>query len=145
MVTDGATLASQSSVAVAAGKFGVAGHSIGVVTVGQLMTGGVLSVTKMVLLQVLEFPQSSTAVQVRVTEYSCGQMPLGVVTSLEVGVTLASQSSVAVAAGKFGVAGHSIGVLTVGQLTTGASVSSIVMISEQEEVHPGAPKVSVTV
>ena len=54
----------------AGGKVGVAGHSIGVTTIGQVMTGGVLSVTEIVLLHVAELPQSSVAVQVRVTLYS---------------------------------------------------------------------------
>ena len=116
-------LASQASVAVAAPKFGVAGHSIGVLTVGQLITGGVVSTTQMVRLQVDELPQSSVAVQVRVTQYSAGQSP-GTVTSAKVMVGLASQASVAVAAPKFGVAGHSMGEVTVGQLITGGVVST---------------------
>lgn len=64
------TVASHTSVAVAAGNVGVAGHSMGDTTVGHVITGGVLSVTEIVRLQVAEFPQSSVAVQVRVTLYS---------------------------------------------------------------------------
>ena len=62
------TLASQASVAVAVPKSGDAGHSLGEVTVGQVMVGGVISLTTMVLLQVDVFPQSSVAVQVLVVE-----------------------------------------------------------------------------
>jgi hypothetical protein len=80
----------------------------------QVRVGGVLSVTEMVLLQVDELPQSSVAVHVRVTEYSCGQLP-GVVTSLDVGTTLLSQASLAEAEPKLGVFGHST-LDTVGQV-----------------------------
>ena len=66
----GTTLASHASVAVAAPKDGVAGHSIGVVTEGQLMVGAVLSVTDIALLHVDALPQSSVAVQVLVIVYS---------------------------------------------------------------------------
>jgi hypothetical protein len=66
-------------------------------------TGGVLSVTEIVLLQVDELPQSSVAVQVRVTENSCGQLP-GVVMVENVGVTSLSQASEAEALPKLGVA-----------------------------------------
>ena len=61
---------SQASVAEAAPKLGVAGHSIGELTVGQVITGAVLSVTEIVRLQVEELPQASVAVHVRVTENS---------------------------------------------------------------------------
>ena len=61
------TLASQASVAVASPKLGVAGQLIGEVTVGQVMVGGVTSCTTIVRLQVAVLPQSSVAVQVRVT------------------------------------------------------------------------------
>ena len=59
-------LASQASVAEAAPKLGEAGHSTVGVTVGQVIEGGVLSSTEMLLLQVEELPQSSVAVQVLV-------------------------------------------------------------------------------
>ena len=62
-----ATLGSQASLAVAAPKVGTAGQSIGEVTAGQVMAGGVMSRTAMVRLQVDVLPQSSVAVQVRVT------------------------------------------------------------------------------
>ena len=61
---------SQASVAVASPKSGTAGHSIGLVTVGQVITGAVLSVTVIVRLHIDALPQSSVAVQVRVTLYS---------------------------------------------------------------------------
>src|SRR6185436_4594268 len=73
-------VASHASVAVAVPKEGVAGHSIGDVTVGHVITGAVLSVTEMVRLQVDALPQSSVAVHVLVTENSWGQLP-GVVAS----------------------------------------------------------------
>jgi len=56
-----------ASMAVAAGNVGTAGHSMEAVTVGQMITGPVLSVTAMVRLQVEVFPQASVAVQVRCT------------------------------------------------------------------------------
>ena len=58
-------VASQASVAEAAPKLGVAGHST-FDTAGQVIEGGVLSSTEMLLLQVEELPQSSVAVHVRV-------------------------------------------------------------------------------
>jgi hypothetical protein len=116
----GTTSLSQRSEAVAAPKLGAFGHST-FDTVGHVITGGVLSVTEMVRLQVEELPQSSVAVQVRVTENSCGQLP-GVVTLENVGTTLWSQPSDAVAAPKLGWFGHST-FDTVGQLITGGVVS----------------------
>jgi hypothetical protein len=59
-------------------------------------TGGVLSSTKMVCVQLLEFPQSSVARHVRVIVYSCGHPP-ATVTSVDVIATTKSQLSVAVA------------------------------------------------
>jgi hypothetical protein len=61
-----------------------------------VITGGVLSSTKIVCVHELVFPQSSLAVQVLVIVNSCAQVP-AIVTSLNVGVTLTSQLSVAVA------------------------------------------------
>jgi len=63
----GTTLGSQISLAVATPKLGVAGHDT-LATVGQVIEGAVLSVTLIVLEQVEALPQSSVAVQVRVTE-----------------------------------------------------------------------------
>ena len=74
-------------------------------------------------LHVEEFPQSSVAVQVLVTVSSAGHVP-GVVTSLKVIVTVASQASVAVANPKVGVAGQSIVSFGItGQVMTGGVVS----------------------
>jgi len=118
------TEASQASVAVAAPKVGIKGQSIvsfGIT--GQVITGGVVSCTKIVALQVEELPHESTAVQVLVTAYSAGQAP-GVVTSAKVIVTLASQASVAVAKSKDGTVGQSIVSFGItGQVITGAVVS----------------------
>ena len=66
----GVTSLSQASVAVAEPKLGAFGHSTEAVGFGQVITGAVLSVTEIVRLQVEELPQSSVAVQVRVTENS---------------------------------------------------------------------------
>src|SRR4029450_13853250 len=98
------TLASQASVAVAGPKEGAAGHAMGDTTVGQLITGAVMSCTTMVRLQAAVLPQSSVAVQVRVTLYVLPQP--AVVTSVMLMVTLASQASVAVAGPKEGTAGQ---------------------------------------
>ena len=62
-----ATIGSHRSVAVAAGNTGVDGQLMGDVTVGQVISGGVISCTTTVRLQVAVFPQSSVAVHVRVT------------------------------------------------------------------------------
>ena len=62
---------------------------------GQVMTGGVLSSTKIVCRQLLELPQSSVATQVRFIVLSCGHAP-PTVTSLKVKDAVASQLSVAV-------------------------------------------------
>src|SRR6187431_408942 len=97
------TEGSQASLAVAAPKVGVAGQLIGDTTVGQVIVGGVTSCTVMVRLQVAVFPQSSVAVQVRVTLLIPVQF--GVDTSLKEIATLPSQPSFAVAAPKVGVAG----------------------------------------
>jgi hypothetical protein len=116
---------SQSSVAVAAGKTGVAGHWIGDVTAGHVIVGGVLSSTTIVREHVAVFPQSSVAVHVRVTLYSCGHNP-SVVASVNVTATSGSQLSVAVAGGKTGVAGHSIGDDTAGHVIVGGVLSMTV-------------------
>ena len=60
------------------------------------MTGGVLSTTIMVCVQLLEFPQSSVARHVLVIVYACGH-PVVTVTSVDVMATTKSQLSVAVA------------------------------------------------
>ena len=72
-------------------------------------------------------PQGSVAVQVRVTEYFCGQVP-GLVTSAKVSVTVPPQASVAVGVVKEGVAGHSMVVGAGSAEITGAVWSSTVMI-----------------
>ena len=72
---------------------------------GSLAVGAVLSSTVMSWTPVLALPESSVAVQVRVTLYSCGHAP-GVVTSAKVIVGEASQASRAVGAVKLGVVGH---------------------------------------
>jgi hypothetical protein len=76
---------SQLSVAVALPVLAgivLAVHAI-VTFAGQLVnTGGVLSSTVITCTQVLVFPQSSVASHVRVIVYSCGHVPLAIVTSL---------------------------------------------------------------
>src|SRR5439155_1758068 len=96
----------QLSVAVATAKSGVAGHLIVLGAGSAAMTGALSSITLMVWLAVLVLPHGSLAVQVRVTEDFCGQVP-GVVTSAKVSVTVPPQASVATAWAKLGVAGHS--------------------------------------
>ncbi len=135
-VTNGLT--SHKSVAVANGNAGVAGHNIGETTTGQVITGGVLSVTEIVRLQKVEFPQLSVAVQVRVTLYSCGQIPPGVVRSSKVTTGLASHKSVAVAGVKIGVARHSSGETTTGQVIIGGVLSVREMVRLQEVELPQA-------
>src|SRR5258707_10060680 len=128
----GITLGSHKSEAVAEPKLGVLGHSMLAAGFGQVIVGAVLSVTEIVLLQVEELPQSSVAVQVRVTENSCGQLP-GVVIVENVGITLGSHKSEAVAAPKEGLAGHST-LDTVGHVIVGAvlSVTEIVLLQVEE-------------
>src|SRR3989442_10400723 len=99
--------ASQASVAVGEANPGVAGHSIVLGAGTAEIAGAVVSTTSIVWLSVLVLPQASFAVQVRVTDLACGQLP-GVVTSANVSVGLASQASVAVGEAKLGAAGHSI-------------------------------------
>src|SRR5690349_3543505 len=76
---------------------------------GHVMTGGVLSWTTIVLLQVDILPQSSVPVQVRVVLYVPGQLP-ATVASMKVIVTLRSQASVVIGGRKIGVDGELIGV-----------------------------------
>ena len=64
--------------------------------IGQVSEGGVLSSTNMVWVQVLELPQSSIAVKVRVIVNSCGHAP-ATVASVNPMVGVPSQLSVAVA------------------------------------------------
>ena len=57
---------SHVSVQVGGGKTGVAGHWIGETTTGQMMTGGVVSITATDWLQLAALPLQSVHVQVRV-------------------------------------------------------------------------------
>ena len=63
-------------------------------------------------------PQSSVAVQVRVTLKLAGQFP-GVVASLKLMLTVGSQASVAVATPKLGVVPQFTGDVTVGHVIDG--------------------------
>lgn len=126
--------ASQASVAVGVPNTGVAGQLI-VVLVGQVIVGAVSSLTEIVRLQVAVLPQSSVAVQVRFTLYSCGQVP-GVVASTKVIATLLSQASVAVGGLNTGVAGHSIGEVCVTQVIVGLVTSCTTMVRLQVAVFP---------
>lgn len=140
----GTTDASQASVAVATPKLGAAGHSTVAGGFGHVSVGAVLSVTVMVRVHCAVLLQSSVAVQVRTTVYSCEQLP-GVVTSLEVTIGLVSQLSVAVAAPKFGVAGHSIDAVGLGQVMIGGVRSSMLTTLEHVEEQPVGPVVNVSV
>src|SRR6188474_2916354 len=128
------TEASQASLAVAAPKVGTAGQLIGDTTVGQVMLGGVISCTAIVRLQVAVLPQSSVAVQVRVTLGIPVQ--LAEVTSLKLMDTEASQASLAVAAPKVGTAGQLIGDTTVGQVMLGGVTSCTLIVRLQVAVLP---------
>ena len=89
---------SQLSVAVAEPVFAgnvLAAQSI-VMFAGQVSVGATLSSTNIVCTQVLELPQASVAVQVRVMVNSCGHAPPAT-TSLETMTGALSQLSVAVA------------------------------------------------
>jgi hypothetical protein len=91
----------------------------------------------MVALQEDELPQPSIAVHVRVRLYSCPQTP-GTESVTNVTVTAASQASMAVGVPKTGTEPHSIGLMTTGQVMTGAVLSSttIVLLQEAEFPHP---------
>lgn len=96
---------------------------------GHVIAGATLSSTTMVCIHVLEFPQSSVALHVRVIVLSCGQ-PAPTVTSEKVNVGVASQLSVAVgdpvAAGSV-LAVHCM-VIFGGQVMVGAPESITEMI-----------------
>ena len=130
-----ATLGSQASLAVAGPNTGVFGQKVGTINIGQVTTGGVISRTAMVTLQLDVFPQSSEAVQVLVTLNAPGQLP-GVVTVVKEMVTLASQTSVAVATPNVGVAGQLMGEVTIGQVMEGGTLSETVIVLLQKDVLP---------
>jgi hypothetical protein len=94
------------------------------------ITGAVLSSTQMVCTHTEEFPQLSVAVVVRVTQYSCGQIP-GVVTSTNPMVKLRSQLSVNVGVPNEGVAGQKIVALVGQKVTVGAVLSCTVTSTKQ--------------
>jgi hypothetical protein len=129
------TLPSQPSMAVAAPKEGISPHTIGLTTTGQVMTGGRLSSTAIVALHVLVLPQSSVAVHVRVTLYSCGHKPSTVISEKLISTT-ASHASIAMAIPKSGIASHAIGLITTGQVMTGAVLSCIKIVAEQLDELP---------
>src|SRR2546426_22408 len=89
--------------------------------------GGRVSTTLMVWLAVELLPQWSVAVQVRVTEWACGQFPV-VVASANVRVGLGSQASVAVGVVNTGAAGHSTMVLAGSAEMVGGRVSTTLMV-----------------
>jgi gamma-glutamylcyclotransferase (GGCT)/AIG2-like uncharacterized protein YtfP len=122
-------LGSQASVAVGVVNTGVAGHSTDDAPGKPEIAGAVLSVTEIVWEACEELPQASVAVQVRVTEYSCGQAP-GVVTSLNTKEGAGSQASVAVGVVKDDVAGHSADEGPGKVEITGAVLSSTVIVCE---------------
>ena len=96
---------------------------------GQVIAGGVLSLTNIVCTQELKLPQSSVAVHVRVIVPSCGQVPTAN-ESEKLMVDTGSQLSVAVAVPV--ITGnvpevHSI-VTLLGQVITGGRLSSTCII-----------------
>ena len=121
--------ASQLSVAVAvpfAPPGAVPAEHKMVMFAGHVMDGARLSSTKMVCRQLLELPQSSVALHVRLMVYSCGHPP-ATVTSVEVIVGVTSQLSVAVAV-PFVPPGAVLAVhntvMLAGQVITGGVLSS---------------------
>jgi hypothetical protein len=118
-----AGLGSHASLTVGGGNIGKAGQAMGETGAGQVMLGGLLSSTHTVWLHVAELPEASVAVQVRVTQYSCGQAP-AVVMSLKVTTGLGSQVSLTIGAGKTGKAGQAMGEIGAGQLIVGGWVSA---------------------
>ena len=115
-------LGSQVSLALGSGNTGVFGHCMGDTAGGQLITGGVVSITSTVWLQEAELPLQSVAVQVRVILYTPWQLP-GVVTSANVTVGDWSQLSLAVGFGNSGAFGHWMGDTGAGHVMTGGVVS----------------------
>src|SRR5258706_9975839 len=97
------------------------------------MVGVVLTDTEIVLMYVEPFTPLFGSVQVRVTENSCGQLP-GVVIVENVGTTLGSHKSEAVAEPKLGLLGHSMLAAGLGQVIVGAvlSVTEIVLLQVEE-------------
>ncbi len=129
------TVASHASVAVGGVNTGTAGQLIGVVCATQVIVGAVTSRTTIVPLQVAVLPQSSVAVQVRVTLYVPAHDPC-VVASENVIVTVASQASVAVGGVNTGTAGQLIGVVCVTQVIVGAVTSRTTIVPLQVAVLP---------
>jgi hypothetical protein len=109
-------------VAVGATNSGTDGQLIGDVCVAHVIVGGVLSRTTIVPVHVAVFPQSSVAVQVRVTLYVPAHEPW-VVTSDAVIVTVPSQASVAVGATNSGTDGQLIGEVCVAHVIVGGVLS----------------------
>src|SRR6187551_2155817 len=129
------TVASQASVAVGDVKTGSAGQLTGVVCATQVIVGGVISWTTIVLLHVAVFPQSSDAVQVRVVLYVPAHEP-GVDASTRVIVTVASHASVAVGGVKTGKAGQLTGVVCAIQVIVGGVISCTTIVPLHVAVFP---------
>ena len=84
-----------------------------------------------------EFPHASVAVHVRVTEYSCAQVP-GVVTFTNVSDGDESHASLAVAVANAGAAGHSMVDGAGSEAITGVVLSSTEIVCEAVEELPHA-------
>src|SRR5439155_1725786 len=95
-----------------------------------------VSCTVIVCDALLELPQWSVAVQVRVTLEDCGQLP-AVVTSANVSVGFVSQASVAVGLLKLGVAGHSMVIGPPTPVMVGGVVSVTVQVRVIVWLHDG--------
>ena len=117
-------LQSSTAVAVPVAAGSVEEVQLTVVSGGQVMTGGVVSVTVITLSQVLLLPQLSSAFQVRVMTWLPAQLP-GASESVEVMLATPLQSSTAVAvpvaAGS--VEEVQLTVVLAGQVMTGGVVS----------------------
>ena len=134
-----ATSISQLSlvVALAGLKTGTSVAQETVVFAGHPITGGVLSVTEIVCIQLAVFPQMSVAVQVRRMVFSCGQLPGIIISTGTTGgdiVQLSVAVAVPVLAGAV-LSEHSM-VTLAGQVIDGGTSSSTLMDWAQVALLP---------
>src|SRR5438552_8421194 len=120
-------LGSHASVAVGVANDGVAGHSMVVGPGTAEMLGACLFTALMVCVVVVLLPQSSVAVQVRVTLLACGHEP-GVVTSAKVSRSEERRVGKAGGVGRDGVAGQKMVVGPGSAEMLGACVSTTLMV-----------------
>lgn len=131
------TVGSHASIAVGDANTGTAGQLIGEAWFEHTITGGVISCTKIVWLQVDVFPQSSVADQVRLIMLPFTHDP-GIITSENVKDTFGSQLSIAVAKPVLegDVLAEHVKVALGGHVMTGPELSITEIICIQELVFP---------